>query len=54
LGRLVSAFLFQVQPTDVPTFVAVGFLVMVVTAAACLAPVRRAIRIDPLVALRLE
>jgi predicted permease len=54
LTRMISGFLFQVRPTDVPTFVAVGLLVCVVTLAACLVPLRRATHINPVIALRFE
>jgi putative ABC transport system permease protein len=52
--RMISAFLFQVEPTDVPTFLAVTLLVCGVTVAACVFPARKAARIDPLIALHFE
>jgi putative ABC transport system permease protein len=54
LSRMISAFLFEVGPTDVPTFLAVTLLVCGVTVAASIFPARTATRIDPLVALRCE
>ncbi len=54
LTRLMQGLLFGVAPTDVSTFVAVSALLVVVTLAACLVPARRAMRVDPIVALRCE
>jgi putative ABC transport system permease protein len=54
LTRMISAFLFQVEPTDVLTFLAVTLLVCGVTVAACIIPAWNATRIDPLIALRFE
>ncbi len=54
LGRLMSALLFAVQPTDPLTFVAVSGVLVVVAAAACFVPARRVTSIDPMIALRSE
>ncbi|MGH9434566.1 MAG: ABC transporter permease [Terriglobia bacterium] len=54
LVRLVSSFLFKVQPTDPVTFVAVAVLLLVVAVLASYLPARRATKIDPVVALRYE
>ena len=52
--RLMTAFLFNVSPTDPLTFfVVVGVILGVVLTASYL-PARRASRVDPLVALRAE
>lgn len=53
-GRLLADFLFEVQPADVPTFA--GTLLTLGTAglAACLIPAMRALRINPMEALRNE
>lgn len=48
LGALIS----NLQPLDVSTLFAVATLLVVAVAAAALLPARRAIRIDPLRALR--
>jgi putative ABC transport system permease protein len=54
LTRLLSGFLFGVQPTDPGTFVVVATLLVVVGAIACWLPARRATKVDPVVALRAE
>lgn len=52
LTRLLSALLFGVSARDPLTFVAVPALLAAVAAGACLAPARRATRVEPVVALR--
>lgn len=54
LGRLMSALLFGVAPTDPITFVGVGVILIGVAAAACFVPARRVTSIDPMLALRSE
>jgi putative ABC transport system permease protein len=54
LSRGLTSFLFDVEPTDVPTLVSVGLLFASVALLACWMPTRRAARIDPLEALRSE
>jgi putative ABC transport system permease protein len=46
LSRFMRAVLFEIQPTDLGTYVGVALLLLVTAAAACLAPVRRAVRTD--------
>jgi putative ABC transport system permease protein len=53
-GRLVGTLLFGVQPHDPPTLLAAMMLLTAVAAAAVSGPLRRAMRIDPLDALRSE
>jgi putative ABC transport system permease protein len=52
--RLYASFLFTVSPTDRVTFVAIPLILGIVAFLACYVPVRRATKVDPLVALRYE
>jgi putative ABC transport system permease protein len=54
LSRWLEGMLFGVEPTDPVTFAAVALLLLIIAAAACYLPARRASRVDPLVALRCE
>ena len=54
LGRLLTSLLYGVTPTDATTFIAVAGGLLAVVLAACLVPARRAVRVDPLEALRSE
>jgi putative ABC transport system permease protein len=54
LTRLMESLLFSVSPNDPLTFVAVPLLLMAVALLACYIPARRAMRTDPVNALRAE
>lgn len=54
LARLLRTMLFEIQPTDPPTFIAVAILLGLVALGACLIPAQRAMRIEPMEALRYE
>ena len=53
-GRFLEGMLFGVTARDPWVFVTVTLAVAAVTIAACLIPGRRAVRVDPMVALRAE
>jgi ABC-type antimicrobial peptide transport system permease subunit len=54
LGKAISTMLYNVEPTDPLTIGAVSILLLLVTVMACYFPARRALRIDPMIALRSE
>ena len=54
LGGLLTKLLYGVSPRDLLTFASVSGALIAVTLAACLIPARRAVRVDPLEALRSE
>jgi len=53
-ARLMTTLFYGVVPNYVPAIAAVSLVLLTVAAIACLVPARRASRIDPTLALRLE
>ncbi len=54
VGRLMSDLLFEVRPSDPLTLIGVSVVLIAAAAVACLIPARRAIRVQPTIALRSE
>jgi putative ABC transport system permease protein len=54
LSRYVETLLYEVTPSDPLSYAGTAAILLVVAAAACYVPARRAMRVDPLVALQAE
>ena len=54
LTRLLTGLLFGVEAVDATTFTTISLLLVFVSLLACYLPARRAMRIDPMTALRYE
>jgi ABC-type antimicrobial peptide transport system permease subunit len=52
LARLIQSMLFEVAPFDLVSYVATTGALLVMAAIACYIPARRAVRVDPTVALQ--
>jgi ABC-type antimicrobial peptide transport system permease subunit len=54
LTRFLSSLLFETRPLDVATYAGVALLLLAASLFACWIPCRRALRVDPIRALRDE
>jgi putative ABC transport system permease protein len=54
LSRLLATMLYEVTPLDPPSYAITAAVLLAVAALACYVPARRAMRVDPIVALRQE
>ncbi len=54
VARLLATQLYGISPVDSVTYISVAVLVAIVTLAACYVPARRAMQVDPMVALRYD
>jgi ABC-type antimicrobial peptide transport system permease subunit len=54
LTQIMKSMLYGVTPSDPLTFLSVTAMLVVIALAACYIPARRAMRVDPMVALRDE
>ena len=54
VARLISTVLFGVKPTDPLTYAAMALALSGVAMLACYIPARRALKVDPIIALRYE
>ncbi len=54
LARLVATMLFDVTPFDPASYAATAIVLLAIAALACYIPARRAMRVDPIAALRQE
>jgi putative ABC transport system permease protein len=53
-ARIINSLLYQVSATDPLTYLVVALLLAAVALAACYIPARRAMKVDPMTALRTE
>src|SRR5438477_1147435 len=50
--RVLASLLFEVQATDPATFLSISLLLLSIALVACFLPARRALSVDPVIALR--
>ena len=53
-SRVMGSLLYEIQPRDPATFISVPVVLTIVALVASLIPALRAMRVDPIVALRTE
>jgi putative ABC transport system permease protein len=54
VSRYIQSLLFEVKSTDAMTFAVVPLILALVAFIACYLPARRAMRVDPIIALRFD
>jgi putative ABC transport system permease protein len=54
VSRVLVSLLYGVKPWDPATFIAIAVVIAGAALGACVLPARRALRVDPAVALRSE
>jgi hypothetical protein len=54
MGRAVAGLFYGIAPNDFAIFASVAMVLAVVALGACYIPARRAMRVDPIIALRYE
>jgi ABC-type antimicrobial peptide transport system permease subunit len=54
LARLLEGLLFSISATDPVVYTSLALLLLAIAATACYVPARRAMRVDPMTALRAE
>jgi putative ABC transport system permease protein len=54
LTRVLASFLFGMQPYDPPTLLGMAIILLLVCAAACFAPARKATAVDPVRVLQAD
>jgi len=54
LARFIQTLLFEIPPSDPVSYAATAVLLLAIAALACYVPARRAMRVDPMIALQAE